>query len=163
MSVLKLMGIALVSFMAVSGLTAQAKQTSGAKLPVLALENLFAEAPILLKAKGNNLLFVTFFENKCRWCLRQMNTYQNFQQKLNANFVMVGVGDSKTKLRHWAKRAGTSLPTALASDELLSLVGVPKVTPFTLIFNPKGGFITKVTGYIKPHQLEKLALQYSAQ
>jgi len=126
-------------------------------LPPLKLQNLMGETPIVLKTKESNLLFVTFFEDKCRWCLRQMNAYQKFKNKMNAEFVMVGVGGSKYKLRHWAKRAGTSLPTAYASEELLSLVGIPEMTPYTLIFDSQGYFLSKVTGYIKPEVLSKIA------
>ena len=163
MKTLKPIAVLLGILIATVGLSVNAKTASRAMLPALELQNLFGEKPVLLKAGRNNLLFVTFFENKCRWCLRQMNTYQDFQSEIKASFIMVGVGDSKIELRHWAKRAGTSLPVAYASDELLSLVGAPQVTPMTLIFDPQGGFITKVTGYIKAKNLEQLAAQFSAE
>ncbi len=125
-------------------------------LPALQLTNLMQQGDITLKPQENKLLFLTFFENKCRWCLRQITTYNKVKNKVPANFIMVGVGDSKTVLRHWAKRAQPLIPVALASEDLIQLVGEPKVTPFTIIFDSKGRFVTKVTGYIKEEVLAEL-------
>lgn len=151
-------GILFTSFYADS-----ANAASRATLPAIELQNLFAEQPVVLKPRKDKLLFVTFFEDKCRWCLRQMVAYEEHKTKLKADFVMVGVGDSKLKLRHWAKRAGTTIPTAYASNQLLALVGAPKVTPFTLIFNSNGHFLTKITGYIKPAKLTQLSKNLNPQ
>lgn len=159
MNNLKLTSIALIVLMTIAIWNTSVQASSHAALPALKLQNLFEERPIILKAKKENLLYVTFFEDKCRWCLRQMSAYQKYQHKMKADFVMVGVGDSKYKLRHWAKRARTDIPVAFASDELLSLVGTPKVTPYTLIFDSEGQFLTKVTGYIKPDTLEQMSFQ----
>ena len=152
---LKLLALAIGMFVTVIWL-GEVNAASRATLPAIELPNLFAEQPIVLKPSKDKLLFVTFFEDKCRWCLRQMVAYERFKTQLNADFVMVGVGDSKLKLRHWAKRSGASIPTAYASDKLLDLVGKPQVTPYTLVFDSKGQFLTKITGYIKPAKLTQL-------
>ncbi|MCW8877123.1 MAG: hypothetical protein OQJ89_04720 [Kangiellaceae bacterium] len=163
MRFLKLFSLTVGILLLVGNLDVSAKTTSRVTLPAIELQNLFAEQPVVLKSRKDNLLFVTFFEDKCRWCLRQMVAYEEFKTKINADFVMVGVGDSKLKLRHWAKRAGTSIPTAYASDKLLALVGKPEVTPYTLIFDSEGHFLTKVTGYIKPGKLSQLSANFASE
>jgi len=120
------------------------------------LASLMNKGKINLKQFQGRIVFLSFFENECRWCLKQIREYNQLEGLEQANYVMAGVGESDFHLRHWANRASPKIPVVKASEELLEMVGEIQATPYTLIFDQQGVFVTRITGYIKQNKLKKI-------
>ena len=135
--------------------TSQADRNQS-QLPEVNLKSLMDQSFVSLPEYQGDYLFLSFFENECRWCLKQIKTYNQLKGIKNTRFVMAGVGESDFHLRHWAKRANPQIPVVKASPELKEIVGEIEATPFTLIFDRQGRFVTKVRGYLKQDKLTSI-------
>ncbi|WP_196138630.1 redoxin domain-containing protein [Aliikangiella sp. G2MR2-5] len=127
------------------------------QLAGIKLHSLQSEDVVDLEGYIGKPLLLSFYEDKCRWCLRQIKAYNRLNEKSRMQFVMAGIGDSNRLLRLWAKRARPEIPILKASQKLLELIGDVPATPYTLIFDSRGRFVTKVTGYMDEDKLELLS------
>ncbi len=139
-----------------SSLPVSAKPMVNSQLPDLQLASLMGKNNVNLKDYLGSVLFLSFFENECRWCLKQIREYNQLNSSGEARYVMAGVGENDFYLRHWANRASPQIPVVKAEEKLLDIVGEVKATPYTLIFDKKGRFVSKITGYIKQEKLQQI-------
>lgn len=106
------------------------------------------DATVLLQAPEAGLLFITFFEPDCSWCLKQMQALDELQKnKKQYKVVAIGIQGSRFDLKQWAARADTGLPITRITPQIERQLGSPRVTPTTLIFDDKGNFVAKFVGF----------------
>lgn len=114
------------------------------------------DATVLLQAPEAGLLFITFFEPDCSWCLKQMQALDELQKnKMQYKVVAVGIQGSRFELKQWAARANTNLPIARITPQIGRQTGSPRVTPTTLVFDTKGNFVTKFVGFQAASDISK--------
>ncbi|WP_444997763.1 TlpA family protein disulfide reductase [Aliikangiella sp. IMCC44359] len=134
----------------------QPAQSHLSQLPNLNLLSLMDQSQLNLQDLNGSLVILSFYENECRWCLKQMRQYNQLVSNNEVKFVMAGIGSNDFYLRHWANRANPQFPVVKANKNLLDIVGKIEATPYTLIFDQQGRFITKITGYIEAAKIEKI-------
>lgn len=131
----------------------------GAQIYSVALKSLTTDTQVQLKEYKDKLLIVTIFEPECAWCMKQFKALQKLQHQCEASIASVGVGiGNKEGLKELVRRTKVSFATAEASPSFIALVGEPKGTPFTILFDEKGELITTLLGYI-PHKKLRYAFQ----
>jgi thioredoxin-related protein len=121
------------------------------------LQSLHKQQVIDLNEYKGKMLFLTFVDKDCSWCDKQLKAFSAIVKKEDAHTVQaiaVAMGDDIEALK--AKTMGLAFPVVKASEELLTSIGGVKMTPYTLIADRKGNFLTKIVGYKNEDQLESI-------
>jgi thioredoxin-related protein len=119
------------------------------------LQSLHSQQVIDLNAYKGKILFLTFIDKDCSWCDKQLKAFNTLSIREEASAVQiiaVAMGGDVEALK--AKTTGLEFPVVKASEELLTSIGGVKMTPYTLIADRKGNFMTKIVGYKSEDQLE---------
>ncbi len=121
------------------------------------LTDLTDTAPHALAQYQGQTLVVSFFEQGCRWCLRQMQALNGLEQ--NIAVVAIGVGGHALGLRQWAMRAEPRYPVLMASHAMLRDIGTLPATPITVLVGRDGQIRQTIRGYLPLAQLGGLVQQ----
>ncbi len=109
--------------------------------------------PIKLNKSKGKWIILSFFENQCRWCLKQMSDFNQLEAKhYPIDIYSVGTGDHAFKLLNWAKKASPHYPLVASNPAIESLTGPLPATPYTFVFTPNGTLHGKLRGYIPLQQ-----------
>jgi len=123
------------------------------------LPQLDSKLPFALSTLRGRTVFISFFEPDCTWCLKQMRALHALVATDPAGYaaVAVGVGGPNSVLRQWALKVNTNLPLLRGTAEFQAAVGGITVTPYNLVFDTNGRYLTRGTGYLTVPQLRALA------
>jgi thioredoxin-related protein len=105
-------------------------------------------------------LILSFFEPACSWCVRQLRDLVKLQKRCNEELrvIAIGVHGRKPALNRVlaVSAARGRLTAAQASPSLLSAIGGVNATPYTLIIDTEGRYMTQLRGYIPLEKLKVL-------
>ena len=102
-------------------------------------------------------LLVSFFEEDCRWCLKQLRDLEVLtEQQSCVEAIGIGIGDDRNGLRRWANRASPSLPIYQMGSRLQKTIGKLAATPFTVWYGPNGEIKTSSRGYLPLAKLDSI-------
>ncbi|GAA5218496.1 conjugal transfer protein TraF [Corallincola platygyrae] len=140
------------------GLLAASSARASDGLYGLSFEALSGEANVALADYKGKPFAMLVFEDECKWCLKQMRTFNTLvEQGKVKDVVAVGKGD-KHSLKRWARRASPTYPLAQINRELLQALDGVKTTPITLLVDANGQVSQVVRGYLPEQEMaERLA------
>lgn len=102
-------------------------------------------------------LLVSFFEEDCRWCLKQLRDLEVLtDQQSCVEAIGVGIGNDRNGLRRWANRASPSIPIYQMGSRLQKTIGKLAATPFTVWYGPNGEIETSSRGYLPLAKLDSI-------
>lgn len=126
----------------------------GFNFPLLDLRS---NALVEVAQSQNKWLLVSFFEEDCRWCLKQLRDLDSLTELKQCVEVMgIGIGDDRNGLRRWANRASSSVPIYQMGKTLKRSMGKLAATPFTVWYGPDGQIETSSRGYLPLAKLESI-------
>lgn len=144
------------------------------KIIILALSIflLSCSKPIILhSAKGQSIEFsqfhgkwiiINYWATWCPSCMHEIPLLNRFyEENRDKNFLLYGVNyDQLTlvDLNQAIKRANISFPVLIENPNTLLNIGTIDTIPLTIVINPEGKIVKKITGPVTNASLKEIAI-----